>query len=92
MPKWTVWGLDVWGNPKDGYDVNDRRDAGRIELPDDCDERDVITALKLHGLINPRVRAESIGVDFMDTDVININDNRTAAAGKPVYTLERDNA
>lgn len=27
--KWEVWTYDVWGNPEDGYDVNDRSCACR---------------------------------------------------------------
>jgi hypothetical protein len=26
---WDVWSYDVWGNAKDGYDVNDRHCEGR---------------------------------------------------------------
>ena len=30
--KWAVRDYDVWGNAKDGYDVNDVRGRGEIEL------------------------------------------------------------
>jgi len=29
---WRMWTYDVWGNAKDGYDVNDRYSHGLIEL------------------------------------------------------------
>lgn len=32
LTKWQVWTYDVWGNKKDGYDVNDRYKRGEIEL------------------------------------------------------------
>ena len=31
--RWQVRTLDVWGNEEDGFDVNDRFNAGTIELP-----------------------------------------------------------
>jgi hypothetical protein len=30
--KWQLWTYDVWGNRRDGYEVNDRYNRGTIEL------------------------------------------------------------
>jgi hypothetical protein len=30
--KYRVWTYDVWGNARDGFDVNDRRSQGTVEI------------------------------------------------------------
>lgn len=35
MARYTVWSYDVWGNARDGFEVNDRCKVGTVEIPDD---------------------------------------------------------
>ena len=30
--KWSCWAYDVWGNRKDGFDVNDRSEIGAFDI------------------------------------------------------------
>lgn len=32
LTTWTKWTYDVWGNKKDGYEVNDRYKCGTVEI------------------------------------------------------------
>lgn len=43
--------FDVWGNPLDGYQVNDARSAGTIDIADNATDADIIRALKERGLL-----------------------------------------
>ena len=45
MKQFRVYILDVWGNPKDGFEVNDRSGCGTIDLPDNYSDQDLIQAL-----------------------------------------------
>ena len=86
MQTWTIWTLDVWGNARDGYNVNDRCKSGKIELPDDADDRAVVKALKADGWIKAGIHFSSIEIDGDDygMHVSQARDNR------PIYQLERD--
>ena len=42
---------DIWGNAKDGYEVNDSRRAGEIELDSKLRDEDILKALFDNGLI-----------------------------------------
>jgi hypothetical protein len=47
MRAWKVWGLDVWGNEEDGYDVNDRYDHGIICIIDEPTDEEILKAVDL---------------------------------------------
>lgn len=63
--KYTVHSLDVWGNARDGFDVNDVYPShATIELPDEIvPDAQIIKALKDIGDIRPRIRASSIEIE-----------------------------
>lgn len=42
---YTVWFYEVWGNDEEGYSVNDRSEAGTIELPTNHTEKEFIEAI-----------------------------------------------
>lgn len=46
-----VYGLDVWGNAKDGYEVNDRYSIGTIDLPKEFDNARLIEELLAEDLL-----------------------------------------
>ena len=62
--KWQIADLDVWGNPKDSYEVNNvfRLDI-YIDLPADFNKRDVIKALKQAGYLKKHVQHRQITMD-----------------------------
>ena len=45
MATYTVWTLDVWGNPTDGYETNDRTKVGTVDIADPTDDASVRAAL-----------------------------------------------
>jgi hypothetical protein len=47
MRAWRVWGLDVWGNEEEGYEVNDRSDHGIICIIDEPTDEEILKAVDL---------------------------------------------
>ena len=82
---YTVHGLDVWGNAREGFDVNDVYPSrGRVTIPDDTTDAEVVQALKREGFIDSRIRFNSVSVDGESGYSLYIGESRT---GKPVYEL-----
>jgi NADH/NAD ratio-sensing transcriptional regulator Rex len=54
--------FDVWGNKKDGYEVNNLCSEGEIELKEDATHKDMIKAMKEHGFLAKHVRSNMIDV------------------------------
>ena len=82
---YTVHGLDVWGNAREGFDVNDVYPSrGRVTIFDDATDAEVVQALKREGFISPRIRVASVAIDGESGYSLYINEART---GKPVYEL-----
>ena len=84
MNKWQVWGLDVWGNDIDGYEVNDRYRHGAIELSKSYLDEELLSALKDQGLLNEFCTLEQINIDGDDTSLY-IDD---ASNSQPIYQLD----
>jgi len=77
--------LDVWGNDRDGYAVNDVYPSrGSIEVPPDASHREIVTALKHGGFIDRNVHLKSVEVDGDPEFGLDVGEART---GKPVYRL-----
>jgi hypothetical protein len=72
--------FDVWGNKKDGWEVNDQRPAGLIVCR--WTEDSILKAMKKAGLIKKTVRKNSVKWDD-SCDGIGINEK----SGKPVFFL-----
>jgi hypothetical protein len=79
-----VFHFDVWGNKKDGFEVNDsRRLTEVIELSDSADDSEVLRALKVVGLIVKHARVNMFEFENLGESVgINQKD------GRPLFTLE----
>jgi hypothetical protein len=61
---YSVHSLDVWGNRKDGYDVNDIFPSqGLVNIPDGADTKTVVKHLRRAGFINKPVRLKSFDID-----------------------------
>ena len=83
--KYEAIALDVWGNAKDGFEVNQSFHTGNFyDVPDWADNRvKILTCLKLQGCISSFSNME---IDQSNEDAIYINDKNN---GKPLLELRR---
>jgi hypothetical protein len=81
---YTVWSFNVWGNAKDGYEVNDRSNEGSIELPENCTDNQIIKALKDSGYLKKGKHTSSFDIGGDDM-VITID---WAKDSYPLFSLE----
>lgn len=80
-----VIGLDVWGNRRDGFEVNDARRTGRVvRLPADATDDQIVAALKAAGEIDASVRRAGIEIDDDAGGTIYVGHK-----GRPEFQLER---
>jgi hypothetical protein len=87
MPKWRVLSLDVWGNPEDGFEVNDRYGIGKIELPEDYTDAQLLRVLKDAGFVRPYVTLARIEIEDDGAGLISLDQKKD---GRPVFQLERE--
>lgn len=88
--RWEVMSLDVWGNEKDGYDVNNWFHAGWLEFDDYPSENDIFKALKSEGLIGDKVRRSAVYIDPASSDgYYEVADNRKTKGTwmQPIYQV-----
>lgn len=50
---YELWSPDVWGNPEDGWDVNDRAKLTTLTLTDPKEDRTVLQDLIREGYLAP---------------------------------------
>jgi len=72
---------DVWGNRKDGYEVNDVF-PGRLVTIDD--EKDLIKEFRRVGLLKKGVQSYRVGIDGEPGYTLYVTDNKT---GRPEFEL-----
>jgi hypothetical protein len=61
---YRLYTYDVWGNEKDGYEVNDCFKTSEVyEIDNDLSDKDLIKSLKTQGLIKKGIHAKSITID-----------------------------
>lgn len=82
--KATVWNLDVWGNKRDGFEVNDRYESGSVIIPANLSNKEIIKALKKNNFLVKRCHTRSFSIDGDDTLII----IDAAKTGEPIYQLE----
>ena len=85
---WQVITYDVWGNNREGYDVNDKHKSGRVRMHVAYSDRQVIATLKAAGVINSRCRYASFDIDG-DADTIYVTYSTSRMHGYPVCELVR---
>lgn len=76
--------FDVWGNEKDGWEVNNLCEEGTIELVDYTSVTETIKKLKELGFLASHCRANMFDV-WNDYDMIEYSRKN----GKPLFRLER---
>lgn len=81
---YNVHALDVWGNERDGYEVNDIYPSqGRVTFYNDATNTEIVSAMKRGGFIRPGIHTRSIQIEG-DEEIVYLNVART---GKPVFEL-----
>ena len=100
---YRVISFDVWGNAIDGWDINDARYAGFLEVssedPTGPTEDDVRAALVSAGYVRADIDPACVGVEYEDrggeeydswfiTDDRDPGDSDDYGNGKPAYRLE----
>lgn len=82
--KFTVWDLDVWGNSSEGFEVNNKRNCGTIELPENFTNEQLLDVLKKDKFLKGETTLEELSIDG-DYTMINIDE---LESGMPLYMLE----
>jgi hypothetical protein len=82
---YAVHPLDVWGNKRDGFEINDIYPSrGTIEIPTDARTADIVEALKKGGFIDRNIRHQSIGIEGEIGYTLNV---RYEPTSHPEYEL-----
>ena len=82
---YDVHGLDVWGNRREGYSVNDVYPSqGTVEIHDDATDEEIVRALKREGFIDKGIHTRSVSIDGERGYALYIGEARNY---KPVYEL-----
>ena len=59
--------FDVWGNKKDGYEVNNQCEEGNdFYISDDSNAKEIIQFLKLSGFLSSKADLRTVLVDFVE--------------------------
>lgn len=77
-----AWSLDAWGNPREGFEINDRSQYGRPFFIQD-DEGKLLKKLKRKHMISKYAKNKSLQIDWQSRDIY-VN----AKNGEPIYQLE----
>jgi hypothetical protein len=95
---YRVWKLDAWGNPDDGWEVNDRRAVGVVSVRTDREHKGsdswtvtnkkIVRALVDNDYLDEEaLESGAIAIDGEDDGVLFVEDAET---GQPLYQLEYD--
>jgi hypothetical protein len=83
---WKLYSLDVWGNAKEGYEVNDRYHLDNLELSDNATEKELVKILKSMDYLKKTVKMKQLKIDW-DEDYTTIDSAKT---GKPLFQLIKE--
>lgn len=79
--------LDVWGNARDGFEVNNAfRTGTTVEIPDEADHKAIVRILKDEGILKKDVRPSRVEIDDSTEGVIYVNDARN---GRPEFQFHK---
>lgn len=85
MHTYDVHGLDVWGNEREGFEVNDVYPSqGKVKIPEGASDDEIVRALKAEGFIDRNIRMASVEIEGEVGDFLYIGEAKT---NKPVYEL-----
>ena len=74
-------GYDVWGNDKDGYEVNDVYKRGLVEIDPD---KDLVKEMRKAGLLRKGVRSSRVQIEGESDYTLYVTDARN---GRPEFEL-----
>lgn len=93
--RYKVVQFDVWGNAREGWDINNwyRYGAPVMETKADPSSDDIFKALKRDGWLKPGLKRASVGIEWQDGSWFVTDERRPAYSanyghGKPEYSLE----
>ncbi len=85
MTRYRLISYDVWGNEKDGYEVNQAFTTSEYyELDDNADHTGIIKALRKQGCLKKGVRAKLIEIDGDDKTIY------FSYKGRPEFELRKE--
>ena len=61
--------FDVWGNSKEGYEINDQRVINIVELPDNASDQDFLDTAIEEGIIKKGVNLSDIIIEEYGTTI-----------------------
>lgn len=77
--------FDVWGNPKEGFEVNNLCEHSRTMRESFADHKDIIRFLKNEDFLARHVRENMLVIEWLDEDFIEISIKRD---GRPLCRIE----
>lgn len=87
MALYQLINLDVWGNARDGFEVNDRYATSTyVSIPEDSSDAEIVKILKDEGIIKKGIRTASVEIDGDFEYSLYINEKKT---GRPGFELMR---
>ena len=84
LRRYRVWSLDVWGNARQGFEVNDRSERGTITVPAGASDARILRALKDADLLGKHRKFIAFRIDG-DERTLSVDHARTL---EPIYQLE----
>jgi hypothetical protein len=89
MKHYQLWTYDVWGNKKDGFEVNDRRKQCIVKLPDAPTDKQIKRALYDSGVFGKGIMNASLDIDGESDYTLYVNHTAQSVGGfKPLCELE----
>ena len=62
--RYEIIDYDVWGNEKDGFEVNQAFYTGHyVDIPENASDAEVVRILKDEGVLKKTVRTSSVGIE-----------------------------
>ncbi len=94
MITFRVCEYDVWGNARDGYEINNIFRTDRTIRVREDKPRNLFNALKRAKLLKPGIRFSSVGFEYMGEWDYFLTDERRPRSfdfghGEPAFLLER---
>lgn len=78
-----VLNIDAWGNQEDGFEWNDVRRSGTVELAPDATHADILQAMVDAGFLNDKALTECVIDDDQYNYVVTVKETR-----EPLFAIE----
>lgn len=91
-PCYRMITYDVWGNPKDGFEINNMfRTSHVVEIPDET-PAGVLTVLKATGLVRREIRPSQVVIEILEGswDGAGMIEVTWRSTGEPQFRLEQE--